>query len=87
MASSKMAGDFKNFPEVLAAAESMVSGNWEETFVGDTSDKYKQYGEKMYISEKQATILQRIAGVDLEAAPPKPKAPEPEESEEGQDPF
>lgn len=86
MTSSKTAGEFKNFAEVLDVAEGMVSGNWEETFVGSMSDKYKQYGDKMYISDKQLTILVRIAGVDLELAPPKPK-PEKPVVEDGKDPF
>lgn len=84
---SRTAGEFKNFQEVIDEAEANTKNNWEDNFIGDMSDKYKQYGDKIYISEKQIEILQRIADKDLELAPPPPEKPAPHPLEDGKDPF
>jgi hypothetical protein len=41
------------------------------------SEKYEKYGEKMYISAKQAEILSRIADIELIFAPPPPPVARP----------
>lgn len=74
----KTAGDFGNFNDVLTSAQEQVANSWEEQFVSDTTDKYTQYGDRMFISDKQIVILERIAKMDLTKRPPKPDG-EPQE--------
>lgn len=35
--------------------------DWETEFLDGLLEKYEQYGDDMYLSEKQADILKRIA--------------------------
>ena len=84
---SRTAGEFKNFQEVIDEAEANTKNNWEDNFIGDMGGKYKQYGGKMYISEKQIEILQRIANKELELAPPPPEKPSPPPLKDDEVPF
>ena len=52
--------------DVLGSAELNARNSWEEEFVEGLADKYAQWGDDMFISEKQIEILCRIAKV----APP-----------------
>ncbi len=44
--------------ELLGVAETQARGEWEMDFVGD---KYTDYGDTMFLSEKQLNLLRRIA--------------------------
>lgn len=50
-----------DFGDLLDEAEDEAKGSWEENFVSDVRDKFESYGDRMFISEKQEVILQRIA--------------------------
>ena len=50
-----------DFEELLDQAESEASGQWEEQFVEDMRSRFDEYGPRMFISDKQVEILQRIA--------------------------
>lgn len=50
-----------DFEDLLAEAENNAKGSWEEEFCDGIRDKFDEYGDKMYLSERQEEILQRIA--------------------------
>ena len=50
-----------DFDELLSAAEDEAKNEWEMDFVGDMRDKYTDYGDTMFLSEKQLALLRRIA--------------------------
>jgi hypothetical protein len=50
-----------DFEELLSAAEDEAKNEWEMDFVGDMRDKYTDYGDTMFLSEKQLALLRRIA--------------------------
>ena len=58
---SGMVTDVEDFEDLLASAEENASSDWEMGFVEDLSERYEQYGDDMFLSEKQAEILRRIA--------------------------
>jgi hypothetical protein len=49
------------FEEILDDAEMNAANDWEEEFVSDIKLKFKQYGIRMFISERQIEIIERIA--------------------------
>jgi len=49
------------FEDLLDTAESYAANGWEQQFVSDMQDKWQQYGRRMYLSDKQDEILNRIA--------------------------
>lgn len=49
------------FEEILDDAEMSAANDWEEEFVSDIKLKFKQYGIRMFISERQIEIIERIA--------------------------
>lgn len=53
---------YDDFEDVLDVAESKARGAWEEQFVADLRDKFDEYGERMFLSDRQDEILQRITG-------------------------
>ena len=68
-----------NYDEMLKMGQTLASGQWEESFMSDTSDKYDKYGQDMFVSDKQVAVLARISGIDplidMEAKPPERPAP------------
>jgi hypothetical protein len=46
---------------LLEACQSHPMTNWEETFVIDLRTRFKQYGSRTKVSEKQMGILRKIA--------------------------
>jgi hypothetical protein len=50
-----------DFDELLGEAETLAKNEWEMDFVGDMRDKYTDYGDTMFLSEKQLALLRRIA--------------------------
>lgn len=59
---STVADFFDDFEDVLYVAERKARGAWEEQFVADLTEKFEQYGERMFLSERQAEVLNRITG-------------------------
>lgn len=53
---------FDNVEDVLYTAEKRARNEWEMDFVDGLKDKFSTYGDDMFLSEKQADILRRIAG-------------------------
>lgn len=49
------------FASLLSQAEGSASTEFEIEFVSNISDKFAQYGENMFLSEKQRTILESIS--------------------------
>lgn len=54
--------DASEFDELLADAENNATSDWDMNFVDDLRNRYDKYGERMYLSERQLEILERIAG-------------------------
>ena len=52
------------FEDLLDEAYDNASGRWEENFVSDIRDRYDEHGIRMFLSEKQDEILQKIASGD-----------------------
>lgn len=50
-----------NFEDLLYEAESNAKGAWEEEFVDSMIARYDEYAERMFISDRQLEILERIA--------------------------
>ena len=53
-----------DFEDILDSAESYAKNDWEEQFVSDLRDKYDEWGDEMFLSDRQADILLRIAKVE-----------------------
>jgi hypothetical protein len=53
---------FDNIEDVLYSAEKRVKNEWEMDFVDGLKEKFSTYGDDMFLSEKQASILRRIIG-------------------------
>jgi len=53
-----------NYDEMLAMGLELASGQWEENFMQDTSDKHSKYGKDMFVSDKQVAMLAKISGID-----------------------
>lgn len=70
-----------NYEHMLAMGIELASGQWEENFMQDTSDKYDKYGKDMFVSGKQVAMLAKISGVDpiidMEAKMPARPTPPP----------
>ncbi len=68
-----------NYDEMLKMGMELASGQWEEGFMQDTSDKYGKYGKDMFVSDKQVAMLAKISGIDpiidMEAKVEKPARP------------
>ena len=54
--------DASEFDELLADAGNNATSDWDMNFVDDLRNRYDKYGERMYLSERQLEILERIAG-------------------------
>jgi len=55
------AHEIDNFETLLEEAERGAVTEWEMGFVADMIDKYGEYDEATYVSDKQLEILQRLA--------------------------
>lgn len=49
------------FDDLLSDATDRASGDWEIEFVSDIAQRYEDYEDRMFMSEKQIEILERIA--------------------------
>ena len=54
--------DASEFNDLLEDAEAGADGDWETEFVDDLRNRYDEYGERMFLSDRQLEILRRIAG-------------------------
>lgn len=54
--------DIDEFAELLEDAEAQASTEWEIDFVSDISERFDEYEDRMYLSDKQRSTLARIAG-------------------------
>lgn len=63
---------------VITLARQMARGEWEKQFTLDMDDKFQLYGLGMFMSEKQADILRRIAGNPREQSQRSSRPPPPE---------
>ena len=55
------AHEINDFDSILDDAESEAITDWEIEFCADIRDKYDQYEDDMFISNKQLEILERIS--------------------------
>ena len=53
-----------DFADILTSARTYAKTLWEKDFVDYLSDKYDEYGDDMFLSERQAEIILRIARVE-----------------------
>lgn len=53
--------DEREIEDMISEAEANASNAWEDNFVEGLRDKFDQYGIRMYLSDKQHEILERIA--------------------------
>jgi hypothetical protein len=53
-----------DFDSLLAEANENASTAWEEDFVSSILDRYSNFADDMFISEKQIETLEKIAGWD-----------------------
>ena len=53
--------DSDEFESILDDAERKASKEFEINFTSDIRSKFDEYGEDMFLSEKQCDTLQRIA--------------------------
>ena len=51
------ASDIVGFDEMLAIAEEVARTGWEVDFVESLRAKYDEWGEDMFVSEKQLQVL------------------------------
>lgn len=69
------AKEWGNFGLVLNTAAENAENDWEKNFTSDMTDKYANYSGSMFVSEKQAKMLEKISGLTLEKAPPPEEKP------------
>lgn len=59
---SKVTDFFDDFEDVLYIAGQKARGDWEEQFVADLTERFEEWGDRMYLSDRQAEVLRRITG-------------------------
>ena len=52
------------FSFLIQEAHDRAKTTWENDFVFEISQKFAEYGENMYLSEKQQAVLERIANYE-----------------------
>ena len=57
------ANEIDNFDELLTCAEDAASTDWEMDFTSSMRIRYKKWGDRMFVSEKQLEQLERMANV------------------------
>jgi hypothetical protein len=55
---------FDDPADALHLAQSHASTSWEMEFVEAQIARYEKYGEKMFLSSKQADIIRKIGKLD-----------------------
>lgn len=51
----------KEFEELIEDARMNAANDWEESFVADMKARFSEYGRRMFISDSQKDLLERIA--------------------------
>lgn len=52
------------FESLLSAASMNAANDWESDFVSDMEERFDQYGRRMFLTDRQLEILERIANDD-----------------------
>jgi len=55
------ANEIDNFNDLLSDAENGAKTEWEMEFISGIQVKYAQWGDRMFVSDKQLAILERMA--------------------------
>lgn len=53
-----------DYAELLEEATANASTDWEMGFVESLCENFREYQERTFVSEKQLSILQRIANAE-----------------------
>ncbi len=53
--------EIEDFEDLLDAAESNAVSGWDMDFTADLRNRHDQYGDRMYITDRQLEQLERIA--------------------------
>lgn len=54
---------YDDFLEAVTDGDLNAKSSWEMSFMCDMKAKVEQWGDRTYLSEEQAKVLKRIAGV------------------------
>ena len=54
--------EYEHFTDILATADFGAATDWEMQFVADMKMKHKQWGRNVSVSDKQMTMLEKLAG-------------------------
>lgn len=58
--------------DMIARATELAAGAWEKEFVESLNERFQQYGERIFISAKQRSVLDRILQRAYEWKPGEP---------------
>lgn len=72
-----------NIKTLIRDAKKLASTEWEKSFTKDLAERHKQWGDKLYMSEKQLASLRKIAGLDQEEDSDPPEGEDANQEEEG----
>lgn len=61
MAKESIEFDANELEELLRKAKEKAKTDWEKSFVEDMSNKFEQWGDRLYLSQKQMDIIRKIA--------------------------
>ena len=50
-----------DFDDLLYTAEQQAGTYWEMEFCSDMRDRFEEYGDRMYLSDRQRETLEKIA--------------------------
>ncbi len=62
MIASNFEPNAREFSSLIDDAERQASTDFEINFVADMSEKYEEFGMKMFLTDKQYKLLIKIAG-------------------------
>lgn len=51
---------FSDFPSTLEIASSNARTSWEVQFIGSLRQKYFEWGDKMFLSDKQVAVIAKL---------------------------
>lgn len=53
--------DTADFQQVLSEASANAKTDWERQFTDELNHRYEQFGDDLFISDKQLELLERLA--------------------------
>lgn len=56
--------EFDDLLRLIEEAESSTANEWEEEFVSDMKERAENWGRRLFVSDRQMEILERIANDD-----------------------